>query len=357
MTSLLQSGRIHNADQLADLCEVSRRTIFRDLRALSEGGIPVQYDPARQGYYLPANFFLPPTNFSIDEALSLLVVCYEMGDRDGLPFYVPARTAALKLQSSLNSSNLGTTFKELTRRVHVRLNQRNPLETSEPVYRQLLDSLALRRPVRITYQSLAEGEVIQTRLSPYSVFFSRRSWYVAGRSSLHREVRLFNVGRIRHLEPLDDSYRIPPRFTIERHLGNAWHLIRERPFGCRVSVRFQKMVAQNVAEVRWHKTQKLKWNRDGTLDFHVTVDGLNEISWWILGYGDQAKVLRPRQLRDLVRRRIAQMGATYQADGMTEAGRRRRQPKKAAAPPRSAKKSAKTRRPTKTAKKKPRRRS
>ncbi len=71
------------------------------------------------------------------------------------------------------------------------------------------------------------------------------------------------------------------------------------------------MVAQNVAEVTWHKTQQLTFNKDGTLDFQVTVSGLNEISWWILGYGDQAEVLKPPELRSLIAQRVERMAAMY----------------------------------------------
>ena len=67
------------------------------------------------------------------------------------------------------------------------------------------------------------------------------------------------------------------------------------------------MVADNVAEVAWHKTQRAVRNDDGTLDFHVTVSGLQEISWWILGYGDQAEVLQPVELRQLVAARALRM--------------------------------------------------
>jgi len=59
----------------------------------------------------------------------------------------------------------------------------------------------------------------------------------------------------------------------------AWHLIPEPGPDREVLVRFDKMVAQNVAEVVWHKTQRLSFNPDGTLDFRVTVSGLGEISW------------------------------------------------------------------------------
>ena len=72
-------------------------------------------------------------------------------------------------------------------------------------------------------------------------------------------------------------------------------MIPEKGRDSEVVVRFSKLVAQNVAEVNWHKTQRLAWRDDGTLDFHVTVSGLNEISWWILGYGDQAEVDRSRR--------------------------------------------------------------
>jgi hypothetical protein len=71
------------------------------------------------------------------------------------------------------------------------------------------------------------------------------------------------------------------------------------------------MVAQNVAEVLWHKTQRVTPNSDGTLDFRVTVSGLGEISWWILGYGAEAEVLAPPELRQRVAQRAAEMAARY----------------------------------------------
>ncbi len=128
---------------------------------------------------------------------------------------------------------------------------------------------------------------------------------------MHREVRTFNLGRVISAELLDRTYTIPPRFSLERYLGNAWHLIREPGKSQQVVVRFQKMVAHNVAEVRWHKTQRIAWNSDETMDFSVTVDGLNEISWWILGYGDQAEVLKPAKLRTLIAERLRGMTETY----------------------------------------------
>jgi len=306
----LQAGNGQNADALADACEVSRRTIFRDLETLREAGVPLKFDREADRYSIASSFFLPPTNFTAEEALSIIALAGEMGSSNGLPFYEPARRAALKLESSLPGS-LREELQTLTRAIHININPTNPLEGKEEVYQQLVDSIASRHVVRINYESLTEWETITTKLRPYHLLFSQRSWYVIGRSSLHAEVRIFNLSRISSLKTLKEKYAVVRGFNLNRYLGNAWNIINEPGRDHNVIVRFQPMVARNVSEVVWHKTQKLDFQEDGCLDFYVKVSGLSEIAWWILGYGDQAEVVRPAKLRKIIAYRVARMHATY----------------------------------------------
>jgi predicted DNA-binding transcriptional regulator YafY len=310
LISLLQAGKGYHVEGLAQECGVSRRTIFRDMELLRTSGVPLAYDEERQLHHIAGSNYLPATNFTAEEALALIVLCHEMGDRSGLPFLNPARSAAVKLETAL-PGRLRDQLREVVNALHIQLLPKNPLEGKSPVYNQLLAAITRRQSVRLQYRSLNEGEEIRTKLSPYQLFFSRRSWYVVGRSSLHRATRTFNVGRIVQIETLEERYEIPRGFSLERFLRNAWHLIPEPGPDREVLVRFSKMVAQNVSEVNWHKTQKLTFNADGTLDFQVTVSGLNEISWWILGYGDQVEVIKPPELRRLIAQRVAQMAKMY----------------------------------------------
>lgn len=310
LISLLQVGRGQNVNSLATSCGVSRRTVFRDLDVLRSAGVPLAFDAESQRYHLSGSHLLPPTNFTPQEALSLLVLCHELGQDDGLPCHGAAARAAVKLESAL-PARLRDYIRDATQAVRIRLQPSNRSQAQEPLYEQLLAAAAQRRQVRIGYDSLTEWTRISTRLSPYRLLFSRRTWYVVGRSSLHRSVRTFNLSRIRALEPLDSSFSVPRGFSIDRYLRNAWHMIPERGADRHVVIRFEKMVAQNVAEVTWHKTQRLRFLADGRLEFHVTVSGLNEISWWVLGYGDQAEVLRPKQLRTLIKRQAEGMLRRY----------------------------------------------
>lgn len=289
------------------------------MEILRQAGIPVAYDDERQCYGIPGTCLLPATNFTTEEALALIVLCHNLGDYSQLPFFGPAAAAALKLESSL-PHRLRTELRTTTDSIHIQLAPNNPLGGQTTVYNQLRTAIAQRRSVRIHYRSLAENNSITTRLSPYRLLFSRRSWYVIGRSSIHRATRTFNLSRIRQLTPTEETYRIPRGFSLDRHLRNAWHLIPERGPDHRVVVRFSQRVAQNVAEVAWHKTQRLNFNPDGTLDFQVTVSGLSEISWWILGYGDQAEVLHPPELRKILAAHAANLVERYASRSTADAG-------------------------------------
>jgi proteasome accessory factor B len=307
---LLQSGPAKNSAGLAKACGIGRRTIFRDLETLRQAGVPLEFDRKDKRYSIPGASFLPPTELTAEEALSLLALAAEMGRNEALPFYEAAYTAALKLEANL-PAKLRQEFGRLSRAVKIRFDQIGRLSGKFDIYQALLHAIETRRAVEITYQSYTEWEQITTRLRPYQLLFSRRSWYVIGRSSLHREVRMFNVTRIGSLKQLIERFAVPQGFDLEQYLGNAWHLIPDPGPDSHVIVRFKPLVAGNVAEVIWHKTQRTKFLTDGSLEFRATVSGLNEIAWWILGYGDQAEVLRPAQLRRIIAQRAQNMATMY----------------------------------------------
>ena len=274
--------------------------------------MPLLFDDEDGIYRIPSTYFLPPTNFTADEALAMIMLCQELGGKRRLPFYHAAHSAAVKLESTLPGA-VRHQLRDATSVVQISMPPASKLDDKAPIYQQLLACTVSRRSVRIDYDSFSEDGPMRLKLNPYRLLFSRHSWYVIGRSSLHREVRTFNVGRIQSLVLTDEHFDIPRSFSIDRYLGNAWHLIPEEGPDQDVVVRFAPLVARNVGEVMWHKTQRLEWREDGSLDFHVRVSGVREISWWIMGYGDQAEVLEPAELRQIIATRAERLVAMYNA--------------------------------------------
>lgn len=312
IVSLLQLGQPVTAGVLSEECGVSRRTIFRDIDNLRSTGLKIFYDADAQCYTFEQASFLLPTDLTVDEALALIVLCQDLADcKTGIPHLQPARTAAFKLASVLPRA-IRSSVNEWIATHEIQIGPRANLEQTGQLFEDLRYALKMRHPLQIEYESFAEGEVIKTRLSPYSFYYGARSWYVIGRSSIHRQVRTFHLKRFRSATILTKhTYKIPARFSLDQFFGNAWRMIRNRKEKHHIVIEFSALVAGNVREVQWHRTQRIESLHDGKIHFHADVEGLSEIVWWILGYGDHAKVIEPEPLRNRIKQVAQKMVRMY----------------------------------------------
>ena len=213
---LVQTGRA-TPDSLARECGLSRRSIFRDIEVLRTAGIPLVFNEEQRRYDLAQDFFLKSPHFTPAEALDVITLAYEIGDQSQFPFFAAARDAALKLVGIL-PPDLKDYVARIGDSLQYLVKPRNQLNEHETQFDQLLKAQSLRYAVRITYQSPAEPGEMRLVLHPYVIFFSRRSWYVAGHSTLHQETRTFNVGRIREIALTSEIFEVPKQFK----LSSSW---------------------------------------------------------------------------------------------------------------------------------------
>jgi len=306
LITVLQTGRSQNADQLAMECGVSRRTIYRDLNLIEKAGIPFFYDSKSRGYQIHATGLLPAINLNLEEALSVILLASELGRTGRLPLFQPARDAAAKIESAL-PLGLRATLGGIIQHMAVRPGPIAHHNALQETYQLIRRAIARRQALDVVYISFHDKGQIRTRIEPYWLFFHERAWYVAGRSSRHGAVRTFKLGRFKKAEASGTHFEMPRGLTLEKHLGNAWRMMRgDKAY--EVQLKFSPLIGPNVAEVNWHKTQQVRWDDDGSVHFTATVDGLDEIVWWVLGYGPEVEVLNPPELRariaDMARRML-----------------------------------------------------
>jgi proteasome accessory factor B len=309
MITMLQGTRGYSATQLAGELEVSRRTIFRDLNMLEMARIPYFFDPQRSGYRLNPNFFLPPVNLTLPEALAILLLAGRLRGTARLPLLAHASRAAVKLESALPDSirqHVGSVIDNL----QASLGPLSRHEGLEGAFEELASAIVQRRVCRIVYISLHERKQLVLPVRPLRLAFLGRAWYLLAHSERHAELRTFKLLRIRKCTVLERTFTPPPPEQVQRHFGGAWSMIPEgRSYD--VQVHFDPKVASNVAEVQWHPTQRCRWNDDGSMEFQARVDGLGEIAWWVLGYGPFAEVIAPPPLRKAMRDSAQAMAQRY----------------------------------------------
>lgn len=294
----LQAGKNYAVSDLSKIFRTSRRTVFRDLKELQAIGVPYHYDAKTGGYRIDPEFFLPPIDLNLQEALSLLLLVHKARGQIQLPFASSALLAALKIENNL-PAKLRQYCNAALENVSAKADAQAPMRLLDKSFDKLQRAIVEKRKVNIRYHSLFEGEDIEVSLCPYHLFYNQRAWYVIGLSSLHKSIRTFKLNRIKEMEVLERRFVADGEFDLYEYLGKAWVMIPEGRI-YNVKLRFLPKVANNVAEVQWHSTQRVNLNSDGTADVEFRVDGLGEITWWILGYGDQVQVLAPKELRKRV---------------------------------------------------------
>ncbi|MEO8940850.1 MAG: transcriptional regulator [Isosphaeraceae bacterium] len=312
MILALRAGRYPNAHDLAEVCEVSRRTIYRDLETLEVAGVPVRYVAERQGYELAVGFAFDPPRLTEDEARALLILSKRQKGDDRFGLHREAKTGAWKMLHALSGEGRDRVL-ALAEQVELRAGTVGASAERTAVYETILQALAGHRQIRLWYHGSDGQTTIATKFSPYRLVQARTSWWLIGRSTLHRDVETISVSRIVRVHATEDFATIPPRFSLERYLGRAWDVERGSS-NYDIHLRFSRSHADFIQDAVWHSTQRLEPLEDGRLDLFASVDGLDEIVSWILGFGDSVEVLAPAELRRRLAEVASRLASRYAAD-------------------------------------------
>jgi proteasome accessory factor B len=301
----LQSDEKYSPAELKKILGVSRRTIFRDLAELQSIGVPYKYDTKSGGYHIDAKYFLPPVDFNLAEALSLLTLVHKVLNHLPIPFRHAALLAGLKIENNL-PYDVRSYCQTSLAKVTIAPQQHSFVKSLDTTYLAIQRAIRTKNKLSLLYYAPYEQQTIETTLHPYHLLYKNRAWYVIGFSAFHKSVRTFNLSRIKNINPLSDLFVDGEDFDVQEYLGRAWSLIPEGRL-YNIKLKFSPLVAHNVSEIQWHSTQQTQWNDDGSVTLNFRVDGLGEISWWVLGYGDQVLVLAPAALRKRVLERAAKI--------------------------------------------------
>jgi predicted DNA-binding transcriptional regulator YafY len=322
---LLRGPTAWNARKLADHFGTTRRNIYRDLAILELAGIPYYFDSdfgEGGGYRIKSEWWFPNVGLTEQECLDLAVLtkvaetrAIPLVDqvcevRDKLLATLPAKQQELIVEAS-------DLFDVLSLHMADHSKCRGTMATVQA-------ALIQKKQVEGTYYTPHKKQAEKVRLQPQRVMLAGQSWYLAAHCCKAGETRLYRLPRFRTLKLVEEPITVPPGCSLRELLGNAWGVYRgDREH--HVEILFDSEAAELISEVRWHTTQELVPQKDGSLIFRATVSGLEEIRWWVLGWGPRAKVLKPKELKEEIRSLIQRTMLNYEGpERTTTQGKRSR---------------------------------
>lgn len=191
IVTLLQSRKFVPAETLAEKFGISVRTVYRDIRALCEQGIPVSFEPYK-GYFIVQGYFLPPVSFSSDEANALLLMenmVAALTDGSIRKHY----SAALQKVKAVLRPTQKEKLEALARNIRMQFPAR--LINDSEFLSTLQHAVSSRHILEIEYRN-HNGEVSKREVEPIGLIFYAFGWHLIAWCHMRGDYRDFKVVRM-----------------------------------------------------------------------------------------------------------------------------------------------------------------
>ena len=303
----LRKGRYPTVEGLAGTLEVNPRTVRRDLEFLrDQWNAPIDYSRNHNGWrYTDLSFTLNSQQITHDQLLAIFVAQQSLSQNRTTPFAPLLARAVEVLSSSL--PEIASVVRESADRTHSFRQTTVPTESIE-IFAALTEHLLRSEQVEVSYWSASSNETTIRLLDPWHVASINGSWYLFAWCHKRTELRMFAVSRIRSVRPTGDTFDRPSNFSIDETIGNGFQMVCEADAEIReIVIRCDAQVAKYVREKRWHPTQTIEEQPDGSIVVRWRLNSIIEVSRWIQSWGEGVEVHEPIDLRELVYKRANAM--------------------------------------------------
>jgi predicted DNA-binding transcriptional regulator YafY len=290
LSILLQQKKV-TAPYLADMFEVSRRTINRDIEDICKAGIPLTTTQGvNGGIAIMDGYKIDKTLLSSAELQSILAGLKSLDSVAGTNQY---RQLIDKL-----AVTGGTTQPDNHLVIDLSSHYKNSLA---PKFEAIKKAIAQRRMIAFYYYS-PKGESSR-QIEPYLIVYQWSSWYIWGYCQDRMDYRHFKLNRLWDLQVLDETYepRNLPEYNGQEQLAMPTLI---------------HLVAEFDPAMKWRLIDEYgldcyQMTRAGKLRFEFYFSSRENLFSWILSFGDGAEIIEPKELREELLRVTEKIGEKY----------------------------------------------
>ena len=292
---LFQSRGLLRARDFAARFEISERTVYRDIQALCEVGVPIVALPG-EGYRLIEGYYLPPIVFSEGEARALfLAISMLTGLANAGPTRQAAEQALEKIRVVLPRGTLAQ-VEALQAVLGFYAVGRPPLQLDDDTFVRLQQAIQRCQVVHLRYHALHDNSVTERDVEPLQLAYLDNTWILGAYCRLRQDQRNFRLDRIDALTITAETF--VPRELVRQRLPAS---------GTRVVVRFDPTVVRWVREAQHYSFVDARDDDRGGAVMVYQVAAAQQIVGWLLTWGSQMEVLEPMELRAVIVETAARM--------------------------------------------------
>ncbi len=294
---LLQTRGKKTAEELASELHVSRRTILRDVEALSIAGVPIYAEGGHGGGIALDEQYRTNLSGLHEEEVRTLFVASNAQLFQQLDLGEAAERTHLKLTAALPPRH-----QEAVHHIRQRIlidpawwwhDPRSPA-----FWEQLQQAVYEDRPIRAIYQNY-NGEIVERLLEPYSLVAKSGTWYLVAKRE--EEFRIYRVSRFHDLTVLEGHFQRDAGFDLPGHWQSHLQEFAETFSEYTVTL---KVHPDRVNFVKWLTTGRHEViapaNEGEWPTLHLQVESMDLAKMLVFGLGSQGIVVAPHALQEAV---------------------------------------------------------
>lgn len=290
MFFLLQSKAIVTVNELQSRFETSKRTIYRDLKALETAGVPISFHDGA-GYSISEGYRIQPSRFTQEEVLSLLIAEKMMQQHQTKFIKEQFESVLIKVKSSLQLQQ-----KLAMQHLDDKLLIGSDFESEDylpDIINTLLSSISSHKIVKISYHKSSEKDSKVREIEPVGLFFERDFWYVLAFCLLRSDYRNFRLDRIRQAGILEIPFtrKHPPLRELREDLEAA----PATPITIKADLKFAHFMYWERDSYGFYKEEKAA---DYVIMYFNCVPHPTAFVRWFLRFIDVADIVEPISLKD-----------------------------------------------------------
>jgi proteasome accessory factor B len=295
----IAAGNLPNATRLAAELEVSTKSIQRDLEFMRDRlNLPIEYDPQRHGYFYSEEVSAFPTmQITEGELFALVVAEKALQQYRGTNFEKPLLSALKKMEQALPDT-ISLNLADIEQTISFRTRAEQILDLN--IFDVLAKAAARRQQIELAYRKPGQAAPELRRVDPYHLANINGEWYLFAYDHDRKDIRTFVPARMQSIKLTGKTFARPEKFSLEKRLRGSFG-VHSGSGEHEVVLRFNARAADYVREKKWHESQELRELKGGGVELKLKLSSLLEIERWVLSWGGDAQVLKPRELADSIR--------------------------------------------------------
>ena len=302
----LQSKRIVRAEEIANRFEISVRTVYRDVKALMEAGVPIGSE-AGTGYFIVDGYHLPPVMFSQEEAGAMMMAGKLVEQMTDQSVRTAFDGALMKIKAVLNEAQKDH-LESLQDHIEV-LKPKMSLPAQKGYFLSDLQKAVVNKQViQLSYASNHQNELTRREIEPIGLFYYSSAWHLIAWCRLRNGFRDFRCDRIKELKPTDVIFEPRSISTMQEYFNSLQQANVEMQSA---TVLFEKKEAMYVSNSKHYFGFISEEEVEGQLRMKFLTADMQLLARWLLSYGKGVEIESPDELKNIMQGLVEELQAHY----------------------------------------------